>query len=120
MQHRYYISVLAALGVIATSHPATARAQNDPLDTVSVKVSYGDLNLQSEAGARMMLQRIRHAAKSVCQFNLDYEWEGTVLYLGCVHDATQHAVAKLHSPLVSAINGADRGKGQVVLATTRP
>lgn len=119
MHHRYYFAALAAVGAIAAGHSAAARTPSDPFDTVSIRVSFGDLDLQSEGGARTMLQRIRHAAKSICDFNLDDEWQGRVRYMRCVRDITQHAVARLNNPLVTALNDGRSQKGRVVLAADR-
>jgi UrcA family protein len=120
MQYRNYLAALAALSAIAATHPAAAGTGSGQPETYSTRVSYGDLNLQSEAGARTMFQRIRHAARSVCEVNMDGAWDGRVRYFDCVRDATNGAVSRLNSPLVSAMNGEGRGKSQVVLATTRP
>ncbi len=36
------------------------------LDTISVKVSYDDLNINSEAGARVLYARLQSASERVC------------------------------------------------------
>ena len=114
------IAALAALSAIAAGHPAAAGTQIGSPDTRSTRVSYADLNLQSEAGARTMFQRIRHAARSVCEINLNDEWDGRVQYFACVRDTTDRAVATLNSPLVAAMNGSGRPRSDVVLAEARP
>jgi UrcA family protein len=120
VHYRYTLAALAALSAIAASHPAAAGTQIGSPDTRSTRVSYADLNLQSEAGARTMFQRIRHAARSVCEINLDDSWDGRVRYFACVRDTTDQAIAKLDSPLVTAMNSSGPPKSQIVLAETRP
>ena len=68
------------------------------------KVSYADLNLRTEEGARTLLGRIEGAAKKVCSPepappNLA---EGAD-YKTCLHDAQDGAVADLGNPRVSAL-----------------
>lgn len=120
MQHRHHLAALAALGVIAASHPAAAGTHDESYDRISTHVSYRDLNVQSEGGARTLLRRIHYAARMVCEGYLDGGWQGRAQFFACMRDATDGAVAKLNSPLVSAMNGAGRGRNQVALAATRP
>ncbi len=119
MHYRITLAALATLSAIAASHPATAGGQSGSPETRSTRVSYADLDLQGEAGARTMFQRIRHAARSVCETNLDGEWNGRVVYFACVRNATDQAVAKLNNPLVTAMNGSGHTQSQIVLAETR-
>jgi UrcA family protein len=120
MHYRYTLAAMAALSAIAAGHPAAAGPQIGSPNTVSTHVSYRDLNLNSEIGARTMFQRIRHAARSLCEVNLDDAWDGRVQYFACVRDSTNDAVGRLNSPLVSAMNSKGQSKSPVVLAETRP
>ena len=56
------LMTVLALGAACVSQSAFAASE----DIASVKVQYADLNLSSPAGAQAMLQRIRHAANTVC------------------------------------------------------
>jgi UrcA family protein len=48
---------------------------------VSVKVSYGDLNLSTETGARVMLQRIHNAAATICGTESGYILDRVMIWL---------------------------------------
>ena len=68
------------------------------------RVSYADLNLRTEAGARTLLGRIEGAAKKVCSPepappNLTEQAD----YKTCLHDAQDGAVAELGDARVSAL-----------------
>jgi len=96
------LTAVLALGFAA--HSQTASAQ--PVDTVSIKVSVGDLNISSEAGAKVALERIRVAARSICGPAPSAALPRTMDYAPCVRNITDRAVASLDSPLVTALNGA--------------
>jgi len=112
------LAVLAALGLAASSLPAAARSPSGS-EQASERISYSDLNLASEAGARAMLSRINRAAKSVCGLDTDDELDGRQEYFRCIHATVDRAVTTLQSPLVTALNGAGHDKGQVVLAASK-
>ena len=60
----------AVLALVAIVAPATAYAASpSQLETVSVKVSYSDLNIHSAAGAQVLYGRLKRASKQAC--NLD-------------------------------------------------
>jgi len=76
----------------------------------SITVSYSDLDLTSDSGARAMLARLKSAAVKACGgpavFNSVYDvapdYVRTV-YAKCQNDAMAGAVASLHAPLVSTL-----------------
>jgi len=105
--------VAAALSFIAYGQSATAQDGDAP----SAKVRYADLNLASEDGARALLQRIRHAAKIVCEQQWSDSTEAALLDRSCVADATRRAVTKLNSPLVTAFYSGKPMTNAVALAT---
>jgi UrcA family protein len=101
-------SVLALVltGAIAASMAGASWAAEPPTD-YSQQVKVADLNLASEAGARTLLQRIRHAATGVCASAQDdprFQWTNPS-YRRCVREASDRAVASLNSPMVTAIYG---------------
>ena len=112
------LAVLTVLGLAASGLPAAAQSSSGS-EQASQRISYTDLNLASEAGARVMLHRINRAAKSVCGLEPDDLLDGRVQYFACVHATVDKAVARLQSPLVTALNGGDHTKGQVVLAASK-
>ena len=94
-----------------------ARAQSPSVAEVTVRglthagrevrqqrVSYADLNLRTEAGARTLLGRIQGAAKKVCSPEpAPPDLTDQADYKTCLHDAQDGAVAELGNPRVSAL-----------------
>ncbi len=59
--------LITAAAVIAFSAPAIASTGADNgLKGAAVKVSYADLNLQKEAGAKVLYRRLQQASKRAC------------------------------------------------------
>jgi UrcA family protein len=76
-----------------------------------IAVSYADLNLKSEAGARVMLGRLQAAAASVCGgAAVSSHLDDVTAFRACTRQALDRAVSDLRSPRVSALYGmrADR------------
>jgi len=107
------LSVAAALGFVAYGQSATAQDSDAP----SMKVRYADLNLATEDGARALLQRIRHAARLVCDQQWGDSTEAAMLSRSCFADSTRQAVAKVNSPLVTAFYSGKPRTNTVALAT---
>ena len=91
------VSVLAVLG----ASPALADEA-----TRSVRVSYADLNLTTQAGAATLYGRIRSAARQVCGY------EGPS-FTSCFKKAVGDAVAQVNSPQLTALY---QGKSPAVTA----
>jgi|SRR5580692_4749451 UrcA family protein len=99
----------AALGLAALSFGAHADTSSDGSRTNITGrsvVYYGDLNLNAEDDAKIMLQRIERAAKKACGGHatfasvtgrLDHTFEE------CRGEAIQRAVKQLGAPLVTHI-----------------
>jgi UrcA family protein len=86
---------LVALAGILGSSPGWASPP-------SVTVKFGDLDLNSTAGATTLYHRIHSAAKAVCgtagtQMVQIAQWQG------CVKDATSDAIARVNNPLLTSI-----------------
>jgi UrcA family protein len=64
-----------------------------------------------------MLQRIHHAAKAVCDEQWADSTEAVLLARSCVADATSRAVAKLDSPLVTALYSGKPATSALAMAT---
>jgi UrcA family protein len=106
------LAVLAALGCAASVHAAPAGTSSAPALT-SVTVSVADLDLADRAGAKVALQRIHAAAKTVCGGEPDVrEIERMALYEACIRTGANRAVAALGSPIVTALN--DQNAAMVV------
>ena len=80
-----------------------------------VTVHYGDLNLNSEPGAERLFHRIGAAANFVCgeegrSLVEQREWED------CYHDAVDHAVDTVHSPMLTSLNKGHGSHARVTAA----
>jgi|KBSMisStandDraft_5_1062788.scaffolds.fasta_scaffold3210609_1 UrcA family protein len=109
MSRKILFATLAATAALSLCTAASAGPQAQPYDpdTVSVKVSLADLNLNNEPGARIALRRIRNAAREVCGVAPSHPlMKESELYWACQRGATDRAVARLDVPTVSALNAA--------------
>lgn len=109
-------TAMAALSLGFTAGGDAAFAQTT--DTVSVKVSYTDLNLSSDAGAKVMLQRIVNAARTICGPEPTAPLDG-VGYARCVKGTTDRAVAEFDNPNLTAVNRGQKTPASNRLAATR-
>jgi UrcA family protein len=94
MLKQLIIASLAIVSFAATS----AQAQ----EARSVRISVAGLDTQSESGARVILQRIKFAAGTVCGPAPRY-LERSKQYNPCVREVTQRTVAGLSNPRLTAI-----------------
>ncbi len=97
--HRSPVRALALALILGVLGATPALAQ----DPASVKVSYRDLNLSTIAGAQALYGRIKTAARSVCGYegrNLFDQSFWNACYRGAITDA----VAKVNSPLLTAVH----------------
>jgi UrcA family protein len=112
------IKVLFAGVVLAVaSHTATAAPKTGAIE--SRAVSYGDLNLQSEAGAATLLSRISKAARIVCDIpppGASNIHPKTQRY-ACRREAMQNAVDSVNHPMVKAVYENARGNTRLKLAS---
>ena len=102
---------MTALVTFAAVQPASAT--NRSSDEVMTRiVKFGDLNINSEEGAKSLLRRIRTASRYVCTGG-DGQWSGSLnssrAYRTCVRQAQDGAVSQIKSPVVHALynNGSD-------------
>ena len=107
-------ALFAALSLCAA--PSYAE---DP--SISVKVSVAGLDLNSEAGAKIMLKRLHAAAETVCGVAPEFKQiDLRGIYDNCVSQAFGNAVTVLGNPMVTAAAGGRRGERPIVLsAVTR-
>ena len=116
MTAKFHITALASVLILgAAGLSQTAFAADNDVPTVTVQ--YSDLNLSSTQGARSMLQRIRHAANSVCGPQTGHAIDKSArLHDQCVSQAVSRAISKLNAPMVTAIYS---GASPTTLASTR-
>jgi UrcA family protein len=97
---RTLIATAAVLGALANAPAAVA----EPQARNSVRVLYADLDLSREAGAQVLLERIKAASLRVCGPRPSpKELRITISYKTCYRDAVSQAVASIESPLLSAL-----------------
>ncbi len=66
-QRKIVQSLISAAAVITIGLPLSASAAApSQFEDASVKVSYKDLNIESEAGAQSLYARLKHASKKAC------------------------------------------------------
>jgi UrcA family protein len=101
----------AGLGVVIAiwlTGVGAAIAQTAPDYKASESVSYSDLDLSTPDGARTLLRRIDLAAQRVCgpePSRSPLQPHVTAFYGRCVRDSVDATVARIDSPLLSAMNG---------------
>lgn len=98
--------LLIASVLAFSSLPLTANAQPAPewATLVTLDVPYGDLNLSNPMGAKVMLNRIKFAATTVCGSHTDLrEVREHMVFKACVRDAMEGAIDELHAPLVTSL-----------------
>jgi UrcA family protein len=97
-------TLIAAAALIMSAFAAAPASAATTWGAQSETVSYGDLNLNSEAGAHAMLGRIDHAARTAC-----FDRSGAMPLTArrainaCRTEAMTNAVDTLNAPRVSAM-----------------
>jgi UrcA family protein len=95
--------VLSATAVLAVSLAGMAHATTTDRNVQQEVVSYADLNLESEADAATLLNRIESAARKVC--GLDHAafrpFELQFRLQVCANEATARAVNDVNAPLLT-------------------
>jgi len=93
-------ALLAASAAAALAGTAAATTPDDP---PSVRVGYGDLNLDTDAGARMLYRRLLVAAQQVCPDADSRELARAANARACQHQAIERAVRAVGSPKLAAV-----------------
>ncbi len=100
--------ILMATAIIVLSIPAIASVgDKNELKGVSVKVSYADLNLEKEEGAKVLYRRLQQASKQTCDVR-GLRIAGSVKRMvetqRCYREALSAAVEKIDNELVTNIH----------------
>ena len=90
-----------------------------PQDVPSVFVHFADLDLSSAAGAKVLYERLRGAAESVCAPLDDRSLWRHMRFNACVKGAISGAVAKVDQPLVTAYYKAQRSDDNPTIQTAQ-
>ena len=104
-------SLVAALGIVAASQSVFAASHVDGVEVGRVTVSYSDLDLNTAAGARLMLTRLQVAAYRACggdpRLNPNYDLMGPGIeraYRECRGNAVSRAVTTVDAPLLTEVH----------------
>ena len=97
--HRSPVHALALVLILGVVGATPALAQ----DPSSVKVSYRDLNLSTISGAQTLYGRIKTAARSMCGYEGRNMFDQSY-WNACYRGAIADAVAKVNSPLLTAVH----------------
>jgi UrcA family protein len=117
MSIRRFVPLAAAILALsaASSFAATPTPNGDPFKT-SVRSS--DLNLSSDADAKVLLRRIQSAAGHACGGKPDLvELSRMRVFNICVGASVDETVARLGNPRLSALN--DQSRPPTTLALSR-
>ncbi len=76
----------------------------EPQQALSIKVAYGDLNLDSVDGAKALYARLRGAAAAVCRPLEDRDLARQQARQTCFNDAVARAVAEVNKTAVTALH----------------
>lgn len=100
-------SIVAALAVIALTGPAVAAADGAKSEKTAVKVVFEDLNIHSEAGARILYARLKRASREACNVGTLLETGGlrrSVAASACYEAALSKAVERIDSETLQEIH----------------
>lgn len=102
-----WLFAVSALSLGLTAEHALA---DEPADTRGMKVSFADLDLSKEAGAKVLYRRIQNAATSVCGRVDSREIARYRLYRQCYDDAIEAALKEVNSSSLYAVHN-PQGQG---------
>ncbi|MDX2237767.1 MAG: UrcA family protein [Hyphomonadaceae bacterium] len=105
-----FAAAAAALALMAFAAPASAAPRG--AQEVSIVVSYADLDLNHEAGARRLIQRVESAAERVCGYDNGVRGlSARRAYRACVQETMADALAPMSHPVVAQLFRSDRARG---------
>jgi len=107
-ESKFVKCLVTAIAIFAISAPAIASTGTDNgLKGQSVKVSFADLNLQKEAGAKVLYRRLQRASKKACGAE-SYRNAGSVSERAdmhrCYESSLTSSVAKINNALLTRIH----------------
>jgi UrcA family protein len=107
------LTILAAMcGIALTTAAGAEDSFSEPLTAV---VSYADLNLNGEPGAKEMYARLRAAARKVCA-PLEGRGAKKITWGACVDQAIARAIGEVDKPALTAYHSARSGETEARLA----
>ena len=102
------VTGIAALVVLGLSAPMTAgAAAPSQFEIAKVSVSYADLDIQNDAGARVLYARLRQASEKVCSVE-SYREAGSLSRVAkaqqCYAETLEEAVSRIDSDALKKIH----------------
>jgi len=101
--HRSSFNAVAMAAILGLFGAAQALTAEQPDGVRSITVSFRDLNLSTIEGATTLYQRIKKAANKVCE-EPDSYLNDPRAWAHCYRGAIDDAVAKVNSPLLTAVH----------------
>jgi UrcA family protein len=99
---KLYAAICCAVGTASMGALCTA-AQATEQDPPSKTVKFTDLNIQTPEGASVLYQRIRVAARDVCELSFGSDPVFTLAEGACIDAAIDKAVKKVNAPYLTAL-----------------
>lgn len=94
-------------GILALLVIGFGTAAASPFEAERVSVSFADLNIENDAGARVLYARLKQASKKVCKVD-SYRNTGTLLRTSesrqCYAETLDNAVAEINSAALRRIH----------------
>jgi UrcA family protein len=104
-QSQSIISVIAASLCMLSWAACSSQARAGGDTVVDIwRVSYADLNLNTEAGAEALYRRLRRAADQVCMSSGSLDAGMKAAWRACYDKAMNSAVASVNKPMVTALH----------------
>jgi UrcA family protein len=101
-----------SVALVAVLVLGATRALAGPEAVYSIKVGYSDLDLNTQAGATTLYDRIRGAARQVCGYE-GQTFTDQALWRSCFNGAISDAVATVNNPRLTALH---QGKSPAMTA----
>jgi UrcA family protein len=101
----------AWLAAVALAWTGAALAGSVEADGPSVSVKYGDLNLQTRAGAAVLHRRLTAAARSVCPDIHERGLRAAAVARACVEQTIDRAVAAIGQPQLAQLHASLKVRG---------
>ena len=107
-ESKLFKGLLATIIVIALGAPAIASADaKSELKGVSIKVSYDDLNLEKQEGAKALYRRLKQASRQACDYR-GMKVAGSLKRMTqtkqCYRETLTEAVVELNNELVTELH----------------
>jgi UrcA family protein len=110
---KLYTAIYCTLGTAALC-ALSASVQAADQDVLTKTVKFADLNITSEAGAKVLYGRIRAAARDVCEASGGRDLFLAAAAHACIEKAIDKAVKDVNSPVLTSLRF---GSGGVRLAS---